>query len=316
MKDISLRFPHLTEGIFGLLDNNSLVKSKEVDRYWNIYNNEQKFYKIRKIKATVERFQEVGPAWNILFAKSTTKMITYLLEAVQLFYLEQKMNREWTTCTIFWSLDLPKGITPLHIAAYSGNLDLLKTIFETNQEYQTDGWGCTPLHYAAHKGHSEMCEYIKQTFDNGNTGNESGKTSLHEAAHHGHSKTFEILVKNLVDNNPADNQGFTPLHIAALHGHLQIFEFLMGIVKNKSPHTKNGLFPLHLAAQNAFNDFRPKGHNHLDICELILKETDEKNPRVNTDGLRYQKFLTLKALELEHYESTPDLFEDLIYCAD
>jgi hypothetical protein len=315
MKGISLRFPHLTEGIFGLLDNNSLEKSKEVDRYWNIYINEQKFYKIRKIKATVERFQEVGPAWNILFAKSTTKIITYLLEAVQLFYLEQKMNREWTTCTIFDSLDLPKGITPLHIAAYSGDLDLLKTIFERNQEYQTDGWGCTPLHYAAHNGHLEMCEYLKQTFDNGNTENESGKTSLHEAAHHGHSKTFEILLKNLVDNNPADNQGFTPLHIAALHGHLEIFEFLMGIVKNKTPHTKNGLFPLHFAAQN-MHDFRRKGHKHLEICELILKETDEKNPRVNTDGLRYQKFLTLKALALEYYESTPDLFEDLIYCAD
>ena len=315
MKGISLRFPHLTEGIFSLLDNNSLEKSKEVHRYWNIYINEQKFYKIRKIKATVERFQKVGPAWNTLFAKSTTKIITYLLEAVQLFYLEQKMNREWTTCTIFDSLDLPKGITPLHIAAYSGDLDLLKTIFERNQEYQTDGWGCTPLHYAAHNGHLEMCEYLKQTFDNGNTENESGKTSLHEAAHHGHSKTFEILLKNLVDNNPADNQGFTPLHIAALHGHLEIFEFLMGIVKNKTPHTKNGLFPLHFAAQN-MHDFRREGHKHLEICELILKETDEKNPRVNTDGLRYQKFLTLKALALEYYESTPDLFEDLIYCAD
>ena len=74
MEKILLRFSHLREKIFNLLDNKGFEKSREVDRYWNIYINEQKFYKIRKIKATVERFQEVGPAWNILFAKSTTKM--------------------------------------------------------------------------------------------------------------------------------------------------------------------------------------------------------------------------------------------------
>ena len=160
-----------------------------------------------------------------------------------------------------------------------------------------------------------MFDYILQTFENGTTENRYGGTPLHEAAQHDHSKICEILVKNLVDNNPADHSGWTPLHIAALHGHLEVFDFLMRIVKNKTPHTNLGLFPLHLAAQN-MHDFRPEGHKHLDICELILKETDEKNPRVNMDGLRYQKFLTLKALALEYYESTPDLFEDLIYCAD
>ena len=315
MEEIVLRFPHLSDGIFNLLDNESLNKSKKVDRYWNIYIAKQKFYNIRIIKAILERcqqdwilkrFQQVGPAWNTLFDNSTTSMITDLLKAVQLFYSEQKTSHKMTTCTIFYSLNVPKGITPLHIAAYSGNLDLLKKLFEKNQEYLKDGWGCTPLHYAAHNGHLEMCEYIMQTFENGNTGTNSGETSLHEAAYHGHSKTFKILVKNAVDNNPADRAGWTPLHYAALHGHLEIFQFLMGIVKNKTPHTTSpmGLFPLHLAAQyNPGIDFKPKGRQHLEICELILKESDDKNPRVNTDGVRYKQFLTLEALSREYYES-------------
>ena len=142
-----------------------------------------------------------------------------------------------------------------------------------------------------------------QAFENRNTGNKSGKTPLHEAAYHGHLKICEILVKNLVDNNPGDHGGWTPLHIAALHGHLEVFDFFMGIVENKTPHTTNpmGLFPLHLAAQNPGIDFKPEGCKHLEICELILKESDDKNPRVNTDGVRYRKFLTLEALSLEYY---------------
>ena len=303
MEEIILRFSHLSEKIFNLLDNNGLEKSRKVDRYWNVYIAKQKFYSIRIIKTTVEQFQEVGPAWNTLFAKCTTKSITGLLKALQCFYLEQKMSQGLTNCTLVYSLNSPKGITPLHIAAYSGDLVLLKAIFERNQEYQKDGWGCTPLHYAAHNGHLEMCEYIMQTFENGNTRNNSGETPLHEAVYHGHSMTFKFLVKNSVDNNPADHSGWTPLHCAALHGHLEIFQFLMGIVKNKTPYTTTpmGLFPLHLAAQNPGIDFKPEGCKHLEICELILKESDDKNPRVNTDGVRYRKFLTLEALSLEYY---------------
>ena len=313
MEEIVLRFPHLSDRMFNLLDNENLNKSRKVDKYWNIYIAEQKFYNIRIIKAILERcqqdwilkrFQQVGPAWNTLFANSTTSMITDLLEAVQLFYLEQKMSHKMTTCTIFYSLNVPKGITPLHIAAYSGNLDLLKTIFEKNQEYLVDGWGCTPLHYAAHNGHSEMCEYIMQTFENRNDGNKSDQTPLHEAAYHGHTNTFEILMKNSVDNNPADNSGWTPLHCAALHGHLEIFQFLMGIVKNKTPYTNLGVNPLYLAAINR-HDFRPEGHKHLDICELILKESDDKNPRVKLDGLLYREFLTWqrKVMHLQQLQS-------------
>ena len=130
-----------------------------------------------------------------------------------------------------------------------------------------------------------------QTFENRNDGNKSDQTPLHEAAYHGHTNTFEILVKNSVDNNPADNSGWTPLHCAALHGHLEIFQFLMGIVKNKTPYTNLGVNPLYLAAINR-HDFRPEGHKHLDICELILKESDDKNPRVKSDGLLYREFLT------------------------
>ena len=328
MEEIILRFPHLNERIFNLLDNNSLEKSRKSDRYWNVYIAKQKFYIIRIIKRTVELFQDLGPEWNKVLVKSMTKTITDLQKAVQLFYEEHKAvcitrniseySRE-SNCTIYCSLKYPNKITPLHIAAYSGDLDLLKTILQRYQEYQKDEWGCTPLHFASHKGHLEMCQYIIDTFDDTNTKNGFGVTPLHEAARHGHLqmceifiqkfedihpatnagqtplheaaicghlKICEVLVENLVDKNPAaDNSGWTPLHCAALYGHLEVCDFFMGITDNINPHTKSpyGYFPLYFAADN----------KHTDICELILKRLNDKNPQVNMAGLPYKDAIRL-----------------------
>ena len=93
MEKILLRFSHLREKIFNLLDNKGFEKSREVDRYWNFYIAKQKFYSSRIIKTTMERFQKVGPEWERLFVKSTTKKIRDLQKLVELFYLEQKVSR-------------------------------------------------------------------------------------------------------------------------------------------------------------------------------------------------------------------------------
>ena len=66
MEQIILRFPHLGQGIFDLLDNNDLEKSREVDRYWNIYIAEQKFYSIRIIKGTIHILRK-----HVLFEQPT-----------------------------------------------------------------------------------------------------------------------------------------------------------------------------------------------------------------------------------------------------
>ena len=131
MEDILLRFPHLSEKIFDLLDNKSLGKSRKVDRHWNVYIATQKFYSIRIIKITVGRFQKVGPEWTNLLSKSTTKTTTDLQKAVQLFYLEKKISQGRSKRTTFCNWN--NGITPLHIAAFSGDIDLLKTILEENK---------------------------------------------------------------------------------------------------------------------------------------------------------------------------------------
>ena len=64
MEEVFLRFPHLSENIFGSLKSEFLAKSKEVCRSWYDYLDDQKFLQIRadKVKLvieTVEKFEHI-----------------------------------------------------------------------------------------------------------------------------------------------------------------------------------------------------------------------------------------------------------------
>ena len=48
-----------------------------------------------------------------------------------------------------------------------------------------------------------------------------------------------------------------------------MFGLIMAGIEDKNPATNNGLTPLHLAAQ----------YGHLKICEIILKNVQDKMPR-------------------------------------
>ena len=50
MQEVFLRFPHLSENIFGQLNSEYLGKSKEVCRSWYDYLDGQKFFKNRADK--------------------------------------------------------------------------------------------------------------------------------------------------------------------------------------------------------------------------------------------------------------------------
>ena len=137
MEELILKFPHLSEEIFDCLDNETMFDCKEVSKIWCDYVSEQKFYHIRMIRLTVEKFHELGKAWENVFRKSTTDTIMKLRLAAEKFY--QKQDK----------LIFSEGLTPIHVAAATGNLSLLETIQERAKEkYPEDIEGCTPLHYA------------------------------------------------------------------------------------------------------------------------------------------------------------------------
>jgi hypothetical protein len=60
MEQAFLRFPHLSENIFDLLDNKSLADCKEVSKAWYFYLDAQTFLQPRIIKANQIKYIETA----------------------------------------------------------------------------------------------------------------------------------------------------------------------------------------------------------------------------------------------------------------
>ena len=110
MEEVFSRFSHLSENVFEILDNKSIATCTNVSKVWKNYLNSQKLVQIRKIKATVEQFHDVGEAWEEIFETASTDTMKGLAMSVSLFY---KNDPE---------LKYYEGLTPLHITAGTGQL--------------------------------------------------------------------------------------------------------------------------------------------------------------------------------------------------
>ena len=86
MEEVNLRFDHLGKQIYDSLDNVSLVKCKEVSSPWKTFVENQKFLYTRIIRQHVEKFHELGTAWEVTFAQSNTRTVMDLTASVGQFY--------------------------------------------------------------------------------------------------------------------------------------------------------------------------------------------------------------------------------------
>ena len=153
------------------------------------------------------------------------------------------------------------GNTPLHDAALSGNLAIVKLIFNNIQDKNPPGeMGTTPLHLAATSGVLEVFQFIFDNIEDKNPGDHIGFTPLHIAAEQGFLSICQLIIENIVENNPPDDAGgLTPLHMAASRGHYETCKLFMEKIENKNPRVIHVGTPLDLAAR----------HGHLKICKLI-----------------------------------------------
>ena len=147
MEVILLRFSHLGEKIFDSLDNESISKSRQTSRLWRKYLQNKGFLHIRKIKAKVVQFHTLGDTWSKVFKTAPTATLMNLEVAVNQCYKNDPNLRYY------------EGLTPSHIAASTGKIQLYQEIAQKTQEtHPIDITGKTPFHYAAQNGHFEMCK--------------------------------------------------------------------------------------------------------------------------------------------------------------
>ena len=136
----------------------------------------------------------------------------------------------------------------LHSAAVGGHIQICKftmtKIVEKNPRRESDG--ITPLHIAAGRGQIELYKVLMKDNRIVNPRNNSGSTPLHYTAQKGHLEVYELISKGSQVRNPIDIFGRTPLHYAAQHGYLFICQFILEntIVKNPQSLTKKRFFIL------------------------------------------------------------------------
>ena len=115
------------------------------------------------------------------------------------------------------------------------------------------------------------------------------------AAYCGNADLYKHFVEKTHDINPKEpHSEYTPLHFAACYGKIEICQFIIADLNDKNPKNKDGVTPvtpLYLAA-NCFGYFDNRGDTplhlaasmgHLNICKLIIKGVQVKNPE-NNDG--------------------------------
>jgi len=147
------------------------------------------------------------------------------------------------------------GVTPLHIAARRGQMDVCETLINSGAKINAkDKYGHTPAYYAVRAGNIEMANsLIKKGADS---------SSIHSAAYQGNISNLKTLLTIEASVNEKDEIGFTTLHAAAAGGHRDIVEYLISQGADVKAEGGLGWTALSYAARG----------NHKEVVELLHSE--------------------------------------------
>ncbi|EQB52360.1 hypothetical protein CGLO_08024 [Colletotrichum gloeosporioides Cg-14] len=170
------------------------------------------------------------------------------------------------------NVDIPdtSGNTPLLSAAYGGQLDFVKRLWDVANKRLRDHNGKTALHLAALAGKDDVVEWLttKQESET-NARDHCYLTALHYAASNGHHEVAALLVKDGAEKDARGRDGDTPLHYTAVHGHDGIAALLIEEGAAKDVKGRDDNTPLHYAAM----------YGHQKVAALLIEEGAEKEAK-------------------------------------
>ena len=267
-----LKFPHIVEKIYGELDNESLVKCKEVSLPWNHFLETNKAYNWQVIKG----YTNCSDALMKKLAKNKTEAIKIVSDLHEIFKKFPRGTRQSSRFIKTWFN------SPLHVAAENGYLKAYQLIMENIMDknplsfYDATKYSfihvnslfATPLHLAARKGHFNICEFIFENIRGKTTTDHLKITPFHSAAENGHFLICQLFIVKNEDKNSKTMYGWTPLHFAAASGHLKVCKLLTEAIEVTNMKDYWGYNPLDLAIK--FDHLHVK--KHLEEVGFISNE--------------------------------------------
>ena len=209
VEEIFWRFPHLGKYILDELDDESLVKCREVNKWWQDFVNGQRTSYVR----------------NITKCFGLSKMP-----------LQKKLQKE--------SLEMLKELSHFanryYTAEYEGpqrkSLILLDLL---NEGYYTDLEKSITFY---------LCELIIDNSDDKNPVDQYGYSMLHTAAMDDNPKIYQMVMTKNKDKNPMNPKyRNTPLHEAARNNHIEVCKVILNGVKEWNPKDLWGETPYDIA---------------------------------------------------------------------
>ena len=160
------------------------------------------------------------------------------------------------------------GETPLHWAAFSGNVDLVRFLLEKGAEVDArNGRGLTPLAFTALKGRTPAAGLLIERGADVNVRNALNMTPLIIAAEQGSMELVGKLIAAGADVGIESRIG-TALHRAAFKGQTEVIQVLLK-AGAKTEVMSRKYFPLHLAAMAG----------HLGAVSALVKGGADMNSR-------------------------------------
>ena len=302
METFILRFPTVTQSILQELDNQALTKCREVSLSLQTFLNQDKVLWIRMIQNYSENYGNHQQSWNLVVKQVSVDILKRLAICVESFFKEEKPTY---------------SISPLHIAAYSGNFAICKYIFEKSRDFNSENVNeMTPLHLAARDGYLDIYKFISEVVKDKNPECTIGMdnmvftkvTPLHLAAKNGHLDIFKFIYNDIDDKNPIGNMinhgstilpapipMLTTIDVAASNNQIGVLKF---ILDNKNGPISKIISLLKVLAQEGI----------FEAFKLIFEFSDEKNP---ADDIGVTPFhLAAKMGRLEIYKLIFDHLDD------
>lgn len=150
------------------------------------------------------------------------------------------------------------GATPLLIASYTGNADIVNALIEAGSDIRAkdDIDGATTIHIASANGNNEVINILLNE-DNTliNEPDSMKDTPLHWASIKNQTDTVSLLLANGADTKLANSDGNTVLHYAAMYGDVNTVNVLLEADSSlASVENNEGITPIYYAIIVSDND--------------------------------------------------------------